>query len=96
MKRVIADLVTRTHGENSLARRLKGPAVKVGVGESPGFPFFSIGIDGSQMRDEFLPDRVCDRRSIMLELRQPGTQGAFTRCTDFVSDRVIVPQVEHA
>ena len=24
MKRIIADLVTRTHGENSLARRLKG------------------------------------------------------------------------
>ena len=48
------------------------------------------------MRDEFLPDRLCDRRSVMLELRQPGTQGAFTRSGDFVSDRVIVTQVERA
>ena len=48
------------------------------------------------MRDEFLPDRVCDRRSIMLEPRKPGTQGAFARGRDFVADRVIVPQVERA
>src|SRR6266849_1732213 len=95
MKRIIADLVTRTHGKNSLACRLKGAAVKVAVGESSGFPFFRIGIDRSQMRDEFLPDCICDRRSITLKLRQPGTQRAFTCRTDFVSHRVIVLQVEH-
>src|SRR5712692_7456157 len=48
MKRIIADLVTCTHGENSLARRLNGSAVKVAVGESSGFAFFRIGIHGSQ------------------------------------------------
>ncbi len=96
MKRIIADLITRTHGKNSLACRLKGSAVRVAVGESSGLPFFRIGIDRSQMRDELLPDRICDRRSITLKLRQTGTQRAFTRCTDFVSHRVIVPQVEHA
>ena len=96
MKRVIADLVARTHGEHGLARRLKGSAVKVAVGESSGFPVFGIGVHRSQMRDEFLPHRVGDRRSLPLEPRQTGTQGAFTRCADFVSDRVIVLQVEHA
>ena len=45
MKRIIADLFARTHGENRLARRLKGSAVNVAVGESSGFPFFRIGID---------------------------------------------------
>ena len=44
MKRIVADLVAGTHGENSLARRLKRPAVNVAVGESSGFPFFRIGI----------------------------------------------------
>ncbi len=96
MKRIVADLVAGTHGENSLARRLKGSAVNVAVGESSGFPVFRIGVRRSQMRDEFLPDRLCDRRSVVLEPREPGTQGAFTRRADFVSDRVIVPQVERA
>ena len=79
MKRVVADLFTGTHGENRLARRLKGSAVHVAVGDASGFAFFRIGIDGSQVRDELLPDRLCDRRSVMLEPRQAGTQGAFTR-----------------
>jgi hypothetical protein len=96
MKCVIADLFTRTHGENSLARRLKGSAVHVAVGEASGDPFFRIGIDRSQVRDEFLPDLLCDRRLVMLELGKPSTQGAFTRGRYFVADRVIVVQVEHA
>src|SRR6266550_4587411 len=96
MECIIADLVAGTHSEHSLARRLKGSAVNVAVSESSGFPFFRILIRRSQMRDEFLPDRLCDWRSVMLKPRKPGTQGACTRCTDFMSDRVIVPQVERA
>ena len=72
MKRIIADLFTRTHGENSLARRLKGSVVHVAVGESSGLPFLRIGIEGSQVRDEFLPHRLCDRRSLILEPRKAG------------------------
>jgi len=72
MKRIIADLVAGAHRENSLARRLKGAAVKVAVGESSGFPFFGIGVHRSQMRDEFLPYRLCDGRPITLEFRKPG------------------------
>ena len=34
--------------------------------------------------------------SVVLEPRQPGAQGAFTRRTHFVANRVIVPQVERA
>ena len=94
MKRIVADLFTRTHGENCLASRLKGPVVNVAVGESSGFPFFRSGIDGSQVRGELLSDRLCDRRSVMLEPRKARTQGAFTRSRDFVPDRVIVTQVE--
>src|SRR5258705_6051753 len=96
MKRVVSDLVTRTHGENNLARRQKSSAVKVAVGEASVFSFFRSGIYRTQMRDEFLPDGICDRRSVTLELRQPGAQSAFTRCSDLVSDRVIVPQVQQA
>ena len=48
------------------------------------------------MRGEFLPDRFCDRRSVMIESRKAGAQGALTRSADFVSDRVIVTQVERA
>jgi hypothetical protein len=96
MKCIIADLFTRTHGENGLTRRLKGSAVNISVGESSVLSFFGIGIDGSQVRDEFLPDRLCERRSVMLEPRKSGAQGAFTRCGDFVTDRVIVTQVERA
>jgi len=61
MKRIIADLFTRTHRKNSLARRLKGSVVNVAMVESARFPFFRIAIGRSQVRDEFLPDRVCDR-----------------------------------
>src|SRR5437773_10253619 len=96
MKRIVADLVAGTHGENSLARRLKGSAVHVAVGESSGFSLFRIGIDRSQMRDEFLPYGLRDRRLVMRKPRKPGTQGACPRGTDFVSDRVIVLQVERA
>jgi hypothetical protein len=55
-----------------------------------------VGIYESKVGDEFLADRICDRRIVALELRQPGPQRAFTRGTDFVSDRVIVLQVEQA
>src|SRR2546425_3020785 len=96
MKRVVADLFTHPHGENSLARRLKGSAVTVAVGEPSGFAFFRIDINRSQVRDEFLSDRLCDRRSVVFETRKPGTQGAFTRRGDFVSDRIIVTQVERS
>lgn len=61
MKRIVADLVVGTHGQNGLARRPKSAAVNVAVGESPGFASFRIGVRGSQMGSEFLPDRVCDR-----------------------------------
>ena len=61
MKRVIADLFVRTHGENSLTRRLKRPAVYVAVGDSSRVPFVEIGVDRSQVRGEFLADRLCDR-----------------------------------
>ena len=61
MKRVVADLVAGTHGENRLARRLQGPAMNVVVGESSGFAFVRTVGDRAQMRDEFLPDRLCDR-----------------------------------
>ena len=94
MKGIVADLVAGAHGENRLARRLEGAAVNVAVGESSGVAFFRIGVHRSQMRDEFLPDRLGDRRSVVLEPRQPGAQGALARRTDFVADRVVVPQVE--
>ena len=32
----------------------------------------------------------------MVERRKPGAQGSFTRRADFLSDRIIVPQVERA
>src|SRR5438034_304321 len=96
MKGVIADLVIGAHGVNFLACRLEGPAVDVAVNRSSGFPFCGIGVRRSQMRDEFLPDRLGDRRSIVLELRKPSAQGAFTRRTDFMSDRVIVSKIERA
>src|SRR5258707_7841224 len=93
MKRVVADLVAGPHGEHHLARRLKGPAVKVTVGESSGF---RIGISRSQMGSELQADRLGDGRLVMLERREPCTQGAFTRSAHLVPDRVIVPQVERA
>ena len=61
MKGIVADFVAGAHGENGLARRVKSAVVNVAVGESSGFAFFRIGIHGSQMRGEFLPDRLCDR-----------------------------------
>ncbi len=94
VKRVIANLFIRTHGENCLACRLKGSAAQVVVSVSSGFPIFRIAINGSQMGDEFLLHRFRHGRSVMLEFGEPGTQGAFTRSGDFVSDRVIVSQVE--
>ncbi len=96
MKGVVADLVPGAHGKNFLARRLKRAAMNVGVGESSGFSLFEIGLRRSQVRDEFLPHRLGDRRSIVLKLRKPGAQGALTCGTHFTSDRVIVSQVEHA
>jgi hypothetical protein len=88
-KRVIADLSIRTHGENCLARRLKGSAMNVAVAESCDLSFFRIGIDGSQGRDELLPDHLCDRQSMELERRKPGTQGAFTSSASFVVEHDI-------
>ena len=61
MKRIIADLFSHAHGKNSLARRLNRSVVNVAVGEPAGVPLFRIGLGGSQMRDEFLPDRFCGR-----------------------------------
>jgi len=46
------------------------------------------------MRDELLPHRLGRRRSVMLEARKPGAQRAFARSTNFVSNRVIVSEVE--
>jgi len=96
MKRIIADLVAGTHGENSLTRRVKGVSMNVAMKGSSGFSFLRVTIPGSQMRDEFLPHRLCDWRSVVFEPRKPGTQRAFARGADFVSDRVIVAQVERA
>jgi len=67
MKRIVADLLARAHGENSLARGQNSLAVDIAVGELSGVPFFGMGIDGSQVRDEFQPDCLGGRRSVMLE-----------------------------
>ena len=67
MKRIVADFLTRAHGENSLTRGQNSFAVNVAVSESSGVPFFGLDIDGSQVRDEFHPDRLGSRRSVMLE-----------------------------
>ena len=67
MKSVIADLFTRAHVENRLARRLKSTVVKVVVGGSFGLPFSRIRIDRSQVRGKFLPHRLGRWRSIVLE-----------------------------
>src|SRR2546428_9883001 len=53
MKRIVADLFTHPHGENSLARRLKGTAVTVVVGEPRSFAFFRLCINRYQVRDVF-------------------------------------------
>ncbi len=42
------------------------------------------------MCGELLPDGVRDRRFVMRKARQPGTQRAFTRRTQFAADRIIV------
>src|SRR5438128_7965463 len=65
MKRIIADLVAGTHGENSLTRRVKGVSMNVAMKGSSGFSFLRVAIPGSQMRDEFLPYRLCDWRSVV-------------------------------
>ena len=62
----------------------------------PGLAVAQLGVRGCQMRDEFLPDGLGDRRSVVLEARKPGTQGAFTRRTELPADRVVVLQIERA
>ena len=65
MKGIVADFTAGTHVENGLARRLNGPAVDVGVGESPGLRFFGIGSSGSQVHGEFLPHHgLCVQRDL--------------------------------
>ena len=96
MKRIVSDLFVRAHGENHVARRLYRRDVDVAMRESPGLPFFQIGLDRSQVGDEFLSDRVGDRRSITVEPFKSGTQRAFARRRDLVTDRVVVTQVERA
>jgi hypothetical protein len=95
MKCSIADLFTRTHGENGLTRRREGSALNISVGESSGFRFL-----GSASMDPRCAMNCCltasARRSLMLEPRKSGAQGAFTRCGDFATDRVIVTQVGRA
>ena len=96
MKRIIANLFTRTHVENRLARRLKGSVVNLAMGESSGFSFLSVAIDRSQVRGEFLPDRLSGRRSLVLDPREAGTQGTLTRSGDLLPDGVSVTQIERA
>ena len=70
MKGIIADLLTRTHGDDGLARCLQGFAMNVAVAGTSSA--FLVGLNRPQMCDEFLPDRFGDRRLVVLDLRQPG------------------------
>ena len=90
MKRIVADLFVRAHGENHLARRLDRRDVDVAMRESPGLPFFQIGVDRPQVGDEFLSDRVGNRRSVAVEPFESGTQRAFACRNDLVPDGVVV------
>jgi hypothetical protein len=96
VKGIVADLVAGAHRQDRLARRLEGPAVNIAVGQPPGVAGVRRGVLGSQVGDELLPDRIGDRRSVVLDPGQPGAQRAFARGADFMADRVIVPQVEPA
>ena len=49
-----------------------------------------------QMRRELLPDGVRDRRFVVRKARESGTQRAFTRRTQFATDRIVVMQIERA
>jgi hypothetical protein len=60
MEGIVADLVAGAHREHGLARGVQSPAVNVAMCESSGLALLRIGIHRSQVRDEFLPDRLGD------------------------------------
>jgi hypothetical protein len=75
---------------------LNRPSVNLAMRQAPGVAFTRIDVSRPQMRHEFLPDGLGDRRVVVLESGQTGTQRTFTRGGDFVADRIAVVQVERA
>ena len=71
-------------------------AVRCRCARIAGLACVALGVDRSEVRGEFLPDRVGGRRPIVVEAREPGLQRAFARRTHFVADRVVVTQIERA
>src|SRR5258707_8976590 len=96
MKRIVADLVVGTHGENSLPGCLECSTKKFAVCGARGIACVSIRSFVSQTCRELLPDDVRDRGSVPREARKARTQRAFTRRTQFATDRIIVMQIERA
>src|SRR4029078_9376940 len=45
---------------------------------------------------ELAPHELSDRRSVVFKARKSGTQGSFTRCIYFMTDRIVILQVQRA
>ena len=95
MKGIVTDLVACPHRENGLPGRLEGSAMDFGVGRMGSSACVSIWPFVCQTSRETLPDDLRDWRLVMLEARQPRAQCAFSRCTQFTADRIIVMDFEH-
>src|SRR5262245_423120 len=82
MERVVANLVAGAHRVNGLARRLERPPMNIGVRDRSGVAVLRPAFRAAEVRDELMPDRLCIKRVVVLEPRQPGPQRSLTGRAD--------------
>jgi hypothetical protein len=96
MKGVVADFVVGAHRVNSLPCRLERLTMEFDVRRARGMVCVTIGWSMAEMCRELLTDCVRHRRFVVRQARESRMQRAFTRRTQFATDRIIVAQVERA
>ena len=90
MKGVVADFVAGTHPVNGLSCRLERLTMELDMRRTGGMVCVTTLWIVHQMRRELLTNGVRHRRLVVRQAREPRLQRAFTRRSQFATDRIIV------